>query len=68
MAYAITITNPHLVVIENATGENLRWLNEQRPKAIFNYRVVEHRPDNTLLVEFHFEDKEDAALFRTFNG
>ena len=68
MAFALVITNPHIVTIDGATREHLTWLREQQPNAVFNYKVVEHRDDNTLLVEFHFEDDAVAALFRLFHA
>lgn len=68
MAYALVITNPFKVVVEGATREHLLWLSDERPMAIFNYRVLEHRNDDTLVVEFQFEDEAEAALFRTFHG
>lgn len=68
MAYALVITNPHKVVIDGATREHLLWLSRERPSAVFNYGVLEHRNDDTLLVEFQFEDAAEAALFRTFHG
>ena len=68
MAYALVINNPFKVVIEGATREHLLWLHAERPNAVFNYGVLEHRDDNTIVAEFHFEDETEAALFRTFHG
>ncbi len=68
MAYALVIHNPHIVVIDGATREHLLWLSRERPKAVFNYKILEHRNDDTLVAEFHFEKQSEAALFRTFHG
>lgn len=68
MAYVLAISTPHIVTIDGATREHLVWLRNQQPGAVFNYKVVEHRDDNTLLVEFHFEDEAVAALFRLFHA
>ena len=68
MAYELVIENPHIVTIDGATREHLVWIREQQPKAVFNYKVVEHRIDGTLLIEFHFEDEAVAAIFRLFHA
>ena len=68
MGYALVIANPFKVVIDGATREHLMWLKTERPNAVFNYCLLEHRNDNTLVAEFHFEDEAEAALFRTFHG
>lgn len=40
MADSFVIPNPHIVVVEGATRDHLLWLVRERPRAVFNYRVL----------------------------